>query len=107
MQTIVNIKLWGQNVAAIAWDKIREIGVLEFYDSFPKTNWNIAPLTMPLEDIRRGERIFSFSNLKSKTFKGLPGLIADALPDDYGNSVIDEWFFMKGKNLSGRCKNKV
>lgn len=99
MQTIVNIKLWGQNVAAIAWDKIREIGVLEFYDSFPKTNWNIAPLTMPLEDIRRGERIFSFSNLKSKTFKGLPGLIADALPDDYGNSVIDEWFFMKGKSV--------
>ncbi len=99
MQTIVNIKLWGQNVAAIAWDKIREIGVLEFYDSFPKTNWNIAPLTMPLEDIRRGERIFSFSNLKSKTFKGLPGLIADALPDDYGNSVIDEWFFMKGKTV--------
>ena len=45
---------------------------------------------MPLEDIARGERIFTFPNLKSKTFKGLPGLVADALPDDYGNSVIDE-----------------
>lgn len=42
---------------------------------------------------------FSFSNLKSKTFKGLPGLIADALPDDYGNSVIDEWFSIRGKNV--------
>jgi serine/threonine-protein kinase HipA len=99
LQTVVNITLWEQNVAALAWDKIREIGVLEFYESFPRTEWNIAPLMMPMEDIFRGERIFSFPNLKSKTFKGLPGLIADALPDDYGNSVIDEWFSARGKNV--------
>ena len=99
MQSVLNIKLWGQNVAAIAWDKNQEIGVLEFYNSFDKNGWNLAPLMMSLEDITRGERIFSFPNLKSKTFKGLPGLIADALPDDYGNSVIDEWFATKGKTV--------
>jgi len=100
LETVVNIILWGQNVAAIAWDRNREIGVFEFYESFEKSGWDIAPLMMPLEDIQRGDRIFSFTNLKSKTFKGLPGLIADALPDDYGNSVIDEWFANKGKSVT-------
>ena len=99
MESVVNITLWGENVAAIAWDNNREVGVLEFYDSFSKLGWDIAPVVMPLEDINRGERIFSFSNLKSKTFKDLPGLIADALPDDYGNSVIDEWFAAKGMSV--------
>ena len=97
MENIVNITLWGEDVGAIAWDENREVGVLEFYDTFSKNGWDIAPLMMPLEDLSRGERIFSFPNLKSKTFKGLPGLIADSLPDDYGNSVIDEWFAAKGK----------
>lgn len=99
METVVNITLWGENVAPIAWDSNREVGVIEFYASFLKNDWDIAPLMMPLEDLQRGERIFSFTNLKSKTFKGLPGLIADVLPDDYGNSIIDEWFAAKGKNV--------
>lgn len=99
METIVKVSLWGEEVAAIAWDNDREIGILEYYESFAKNGWDIAPLIMPLEDITRGERIFSFPNLKSKTFKGLPGLIADAIPDDYGNSVIDEWFAAKGKSV--------
>jgi hypothetical protein len=43
---------------------------------------------MPLDDILRGERIFSFPAHRGKTFKGLPGMLADSLPDDYGNSVI-------------------
>jgi len=99
VETVVNITLCGENVAAIAWDSNREVGVIEFYASFLKNDWDIAPLMMPLEDLQRGERIFSFTNLKSKTFKGLPGLIADVLPDDYGNSIIDEWFAAKGKNV--------
>lgn len=97
METIVNITLWDEKVAVIAWNKNLEVGVIEFYDSFIKKELDIAPIMMPLEDLKRGERIFSFSNLKNKTFKGLPGLIADVLPDDYGNSIIDEWFASKGK----------
>jgi serine/threonine-protein kinase HipA len=57
-------------------------------------------LMMPLDDIRRGERQFSFPAHRGKTFKGLPGLLADSLPDDYGNSVIDEWFAAKGMEVS-------
>jgi serine/threonine-protein kinase HipA len=96
MDTVLKVTLWGEEVAAIVWDRQRETAVLEFFDSFTRTGLNIAPLTMPLEDLRRGERIFSFPALSFKTYQGLPGLIADSLPDDYGNSVIDEWFSRRG-----------
>ena len=95
METVINIKLWGENVAAVAWDREKEYATIEFYDSFAKIGWDIAPLQMPLNDILRGERIFSFPANRGKTFKGLPALLADSLPDDYGNSVIDEWFASK------------
>ena len=92
MNTIVKVTLWGKEVAALSWDATRECGVIEFFESFVRQGLDAAPLTMPLEDLIRGERIFSFPSLNSKTFKGLPGFIADSLPDDYGNAVIDEWF---------------
>lgn len=96
MNTVLKVSLWGKEVAAIAWDKEREVGVLEYFDSFVRDGFDIAPLMMPLDDFKRGERIFSFRTLSAKTFQGLPGLIVDSLPDDYGNSVIDEWFSQKG-----------
>jgi len=98
METVINIKLWNENVAAVAWDKEKEYASIEFYDSFAKTGWDIAPLQMPINDVLRGERIFTFPANRSKTFKGLPALLADSLPDDYGNRVIDEWF--ASKNMS-------
>jgi len=76
------------------------IGGLQFFDSFAKERLDIAPLTMPLDDIVRGGQVFSFPTHKNKTFKGLPGLLADSLPDDYGNAVIDEWFASKQMTVS-------
>ena len=96
METIVKITLWNQDMAALTWDKDKESGVLEFFEEFSTLNLDIAPLIMPLDDIRRGERIFQFATNKGKTFKGLPGLVADSLPDDYGNLVINEWITGKG-----------
>jgi len=95
METVINIKLWNENVAAVAWDKEKEYATIEFYDGFAQNGWDIAPLQMPINDILRGERIFSFPANRGKTFKGLPSVLADSLPDDYGNSVIDEWFASK------------
>jgi len=100
MDKVLKITLWGKDVGAIVWDNERNTAVLEFFDSFANNRLDIAPLTMPLEDLQRGERIFSFPTLNTKTFRGLPGLIADSLPDDYGNTVIDEWF--SSKNISAQ-----
>jgi serine/threonine-protein kinase HipA len=99
METVINIKLWDKDVAAVAWNNEKEYAIIEFYDSFAKIGWDIAPLQMPLNDILRGERTFSFPANRGKTFKGLPALLADALPDDYGNSVIDEWLASKNKTI--------
>ncbi len=98
MDTILEVNLWGEKVGAAVWDEEKEIGIFEFYDSFARLNWDIAPLTMPLEDIRRSDRIFQFPAHKGKTFKGLPGMLADSLPDDYGNKIIDEWLASRGLN---------
>jgi serine/threonine-protein kinase HipA len=100
METAIKVRLWGKDAAAVIWDEEREFAALEFYESFAKENLDIAPLQMPLSDILRGVRIFSFPANRGKTFKGLPGLLADSLPDDYGNSVIDEWFAVRQKNIS-------
>jgi serine/threonine-protein kinase HipA len=88
---IVEVKLWGNTVGAVAWDMKRHVGVFEFYESFTKLDLDIAPGTMPLADLKRGRLVYSFPELDTKTFEGLPGLLADALPDAFGNSVLRAW----------------
>jgi serine/threonine-protein kinase HipA len=82
---VATVRLWEQDAGAVAWNEEREIGEFEFENAFLKQGLEIAPLTMPL---RSG--IFSFPLLKRETFHGLPGLLADALPDRFGNRIIDE-----------------
>ncbi len=102
---VLKVSLWGEDVAAVVWDKEREYAIFEFLPNFASTGLDLAPLTMPLDDIRRGDRTYYFPAHRNKTFKGLPGLIADSLPDDYGNQIIDEWFASKG--LSDRAFSPV
>lgn len=98
-KTPLIVSIRGKQVAAIIWDYDREYAVLEFFPEFENEGLDLAPLMMPLEGIKRGERSYFFPAHRNNTFKGMPGLIADSLPDDYGNQIIDEWFAAKG--LSG------
>jgi serine/threonine-protein kinase HipA len=96
METILEVILWGKKVGVLAWDKNNELGFFEFYNSFPVSGFDIAPLMMPISSISGGDKIFSFPENRGKTFKGLPGMLADSLPDDYGCAIIDEYFTSKG-----------
>ena len=96
METILEVSLSGQEIGVLAWDQQKELGIFEFYDSFIGTRFDVAPLTMPISAIRQGERIYTFPENRGKTFKGLPGMLSDSLPDDYGNALIDEYFASKG-----------
>lgn len=96
METILEVKLWGNKVGVLAWDKNAELGIFEFYNTFPSLGLDIAPLAMPMDTIIKGDGIFRFPEHRGKTFKGLPGMLADSLPDDYGNAIIDEYFASKG-----------
>ena len=90
------IHLWGKRVGAIAWDAATHLGSFEFEPSFLSQNLDLAPLKMPISQARG--RVFSFPELsQSNTFKGLPGLLSDVLPDKYGNTLINAWLAQQGR----------
>ncbi|QYJ68931.1 type II toxin-antitoxin system HipA family toxin [Flavobacterium litorale] len=87
------IKLWGIVVGAVAWDSSKEIASFEYTPEFINSGLDISPIKMPLLPT-----IYSFSELRrSNTFKGLPGLLADILPDKYGNTLINVWLSKQGR----------
>lgn len=90
---IVDIKLWGKMIGSLAWDNAAGMAVFEYDNDFRRNGIEPAPLTMPLS---LGNRPFSFPANRTDCFKGLPGLIADALPDKFGNQIITEWFTRQG-----------
>jgi serine/threonine-protein kinase HipA len=91
------IHLWKKRVGAIAWNHSTGVGSFEFEQSFVRQQLDIAPLKMPLAQANAG-RIFSFPELRrTTTFKGLPGLLSDVLPDKYGNTLINAWLSQQGR----------
>jgi serine/threonine-protein kinase HipA len=96
MITTAFIHLWNKRVGAIAWDTNNRLASFEYDPAFLNHNWNIAPLTMPIQGAFG--KVFSFPELRgTATFKGLPGMLADVLPDRYGNSLINAWLAKNGR----------
>lgn len=94
------VKIWGQTVGAVAWDENQELASFEYEPKFKAHHIDLAPIKMP---IASNQNIFSFPELRSSknsefdTFKGLPGLLADVLPDKYGNQLINIWLAQNGR----------
>lgn len=96
MITTAFVKIWGATVGAIAWNAATGLASFEYDPKFVATKTDLAPLKMPINNATN--RIFSFPELQQiKTFKGLPGLLADVLPDDYGNQLINSWLAQNGR----------
>ncbi len=91
--TTARVVLWGRDIAAVTWDQTRDIGVFQYQPEFVNSGIQVAPLTMPL-----AEGTFEFPSLAKETFKGLPGFLADSLPDKFGNAVIDAWLATQGRD---------
>ncbi|MDH3884320.1 MAG: type II toxin-antitoxin system HipA family toxin [Desulfobacterales bacterium] len=91
---VAKVNLWGDPVGAVAWDDDRGFATFEYDPSFLRKQLEIAPLTMPLNS-----QIYSFPELNDKTFYGLPGLLADSLPDRYGTRLIEVWLQRQGRSL--------
>jgi serine/threonine-protein kinase HipA len=90
--TVAEVRLWNRTVGAVAWNEEHQAADFEYEDAFIASGFDIAPITMPL---RKG--IFSFPGLNRETFRGLPGLLADSLPDRFGNALIDVWLQQQGR----------
>lgn len=95
MITTAFINLWDERVGAVAWDSNTQTASFEYDPKFTTKKWEVAPLKMPLH---QASRIFSFPDLvRNGTFKGLPGLLADVMPDKYGNQLINAWLAQNGR----------
>ncbi len=100
MITTAYVKVWGELVGAVAWDDRLQLASFEYDPSFIEKDWDLSPLKMP---ISAGANIYNFPELRTgrgntyDTFKGLPGLLADMLPDKYGNQLIDVWLAQQGR----------
>jgi serine/threonine-protein kinase HipA len=95
MNNDAKIILWGNLVGAVTWLDDREIGVFQYHPDFLDSGIELSPLLMPLRDFP-----YEFPALPRNSFKGLPGMLADMLPDKYGNAVIDEWLAAEGRTAS-------
>lgn len=92
------VNIWNRRVGAISWDNEQGVSSFEFDINFLDSNCDISPIMMPLS---RGNRIFTFRETQNSiTFKGLPGLLADILPDKYGNTLINNWLIRQGRPVN-------
>ena len=94
---IAYVRIWGMLVGAVLWDPDKEFATFEFDRKFLGKGLDLSPLKMPITGARRSTARFEFHTLPRRTFKGLPGLLADALPDIFGNSIIDSWLARSGR----------
>jgi len=92
MSTIAEVRLWGRTIGAVALEDSRDMAAFEYDAAFARSGIEIAPLTMPLS-----RRVYTFPELSRTTFYGLPGLLADSLPDKFGNALIDAWLATQGR----------
>lgn len=93
----IEVRIWGKTVGAVALDPRLGYYAFEYDTRFLKSGIDLAPLAMPLA---KGNELFVFTDLPDLTYKRLPALLADALPDDFGNSLIDTWMAGKGVEKS-------
>ena len=90
--TVAAVELWGTRIGAVALTDSNGVASFEYEPSFLASGIQLAPLMMAL-----AARVYSFPELKRRTFRGLPGLLADSLPDRFGNNLINAWLARQGR----------
>lgn len=92
MSTVAEVILWGRTIGAVSLEQGRQIADFQYQRAFVDSGIQIAPLTMPLS-----HQVYAFPELSPASFQGLPGLLADSLPDRYGNALINAWLAIQGR----------
>jgi serine/threonine-protein kinase HipA len=93
MTTVAAVKLWGRHIGAVSQQDERDYAAFQYQPDFAASGIEIAPIVMPLAN-----RVYAFPELPRATFRGLPGLLADSLPDKFGNALIDAWLAAQGRS---------
>lgn len=90
--TLAEVRLWGRTIGAVSLADGEDVAAFEYAPDFISSGIEVAPLMMPLSS-----QVYRFPELRRATFHGLPGLLADALPDRFGNALIDTWLAQQGR----------
>lgn len=92
MSTVAEVRMWGSRIGAVSLEDGADFAVFQYDPDFTGSRIEVAPLTMPLR-----REPYSFPALNPVSFRGLPGLLADSLPDRYGHALIDAWLASQGR----------
>ncbi|MDX9906809.1 MAG: type II toxin-antitoxin system HipA family toxin [Bacteroidales bacterium] len=92
MTTVAEVKMWGRTIGAVSLADDADVAAFEYDPAFAGSGIEISPLMMPLSS-----RVYTFPKLAKQTFHGLPGLLADSLPDKFGNALINAWLASQGR----------
>jgi serine/threonine-protein kinase HipA len=92
MSTLAEVRMWGRPIGAVSVEGPGQVAIFEYTAAFQQSGIEVAPVMMPLSG-----RIYRFPDLPKESFHGLPGMLADALPDKFGNAVIDAWLASQGR----------
>jgi serine/threonine-protein kinase HipA len=90
--TTATVSLWGSRIGAVTLPAGERFASFEYDPDFQRSGIQLSPLVMPL-----GGQVYRFPALAAESFHGLPGMLADALPDKYGNALIDAWLATQGR----------
>jgi len=90
--TVAEVRLWGRRIGAVSLEDGADVAAFQYDPEFVGSGIEVSPLVMPL-----ASRIYSFPSLPRESFHGLPGLLADSLPDKFGNALIDAWLATQGR----------
>ena len=92
MSTVAGVHLWGRRIGAVSLEDGQTYAAFQYEPEFVASRIQVSPIVMKLS-----ERIYEFPNLAWNSFHGLPGLLADSLPDKFGNALIDAWLARQGR----------
>ena len=96
MVDVARVNLFGRPMGTFRWDERYQVAQFEYDRSFVGRGLEPSPLMMP---VREG-RVYSFAGLNRETYMGLPGMLADSLPDTYGRALFDRWLALTGRTSS-------
>ena len=96
MVTLAYVYIWGHRVGVVMWNENTKSAVFEYDPAFERLGLNLSPLLMPLNP----HRPYQFTTISEDTYMGLPGLLADALPDAYGKALLDRWLATIGRTFA-------
>lgn len=92
MATVAEVRLWGSLIGAVSIEDDARVATFQYNPDFVPSAIQLSPVVMPLS-----QRLYQFPALPFGSFHGLPGLLADSLPDRFGSALIDAWLATQGR----------